>query len=187
MEKQVSKLLDFYHVHKRMPTYAEMMKLWGYKTKSAVAYSVTKLIKEGILFKDKTGHLLLKQGIGDLKVLGLVEAGFPTSAQEEMLDTMSLDEYLIDNKEASYMLKVKGESMIDAGIMPGDLVIVERGAEAKPGDIVIAEVDGSYTLKYYRIKNKKAYLEASNKNFKNIYPEEELKITAVVRSVIRKY
>lgn len=187
MEKQIGKLAQFYSSNKRMPSYSEMMKLFGYKTKSAVDYSVKKLIEKGFLSKDKSGYLMFKNGFGNLKVLGLIEAGFPTSASEEMLDTMSLDEYLVENKEATYILKVKGESMIDAGIMPGDLVLVERGAEAKNGDIVIAEIDGGYTLKYFKIKNKKACLEAGNKKYKDIYPEEELRISAVVRSVIRKY
>ncbi len=73
---------------------------------------------------------------------------------------------MIENKEATYILKVKGESMIDAGINPGDLVIVERGKPAKAGDIVIANIDGEYTIKYYRLKNRKPYLEAANKNIK---------------------
>ena len=82
-------------------------------------------------------------------LLGIVEAGFP-SAEEELIDTMSLDEYLIENKEASYILRVKGDSMIDAGIREGDLVIVERTNAPRVGDIVIAEVDGEWTMKYLR-------------------------------------
>lgn len=186
MDKKLSKIRDFYKAHRRMPTYNELTKILGYKTKSAVYYFVKKLIDEGILLKDKTGKLIPKN-LGELKVLGLVEAGFPSHTSEELLDTMSLDEFLIENKEATYILKVKGDSMIDAGIQEGDLVIVERGKQAKPGEIVIAEVDGEYTLKYYRIKNRKPYLEAANKKYKNIYPENDLKIEAVVRAIIRKY
>jgi SOS-response transcriptional repressor LexA len=86
------------------------------------------------------------------------------------------------------MLKVKGESMIDAGILPGDMVIVERGKEPKIGEIVIAEVDGDYTMKYYRKdKSGRVFLEPANERFQNIYPENNLEITAVVRSVIRKF
>ena len=62
--------------------------------------------------------------------------------------------------------------MIDAGIHQGDLVIVERGKPAKPGEIVIAEIDGEYTLKYYRVKNRKPYFEAANKKYKDIYQRE---------------
>jgi repressor LexA len=116
-----------------------------------------------------------------------VEAGFPSPAEEELLDTMSLDEYLISNKEATFILQVSGNSMIDAGIMPKDLVLVERTNEAKPGDIVIAEVDGKWTMKYLRQKGNQMYLEPANKKYTPIYPKEELKISAVVKAVIRKY
>jgi repressor LexA len=63
---------------------------------------------------------------------------------------MSLDEYLITNKEATYILKVNGESMIEAGILPGDMLLVERGAEPRDGDIMIAQVDSAWTMKYFR-------------------------------------
>lgn len=185
-EEQVDKILDFYRGHRRMPTYEEMLKLLGYKSKSAVHYFIQKLIAQGILERDSTGHILPRM-MGEVKVLGLIEAGFPTSASEELIDTISLDEFLIDKKEATYLLKVKGESMKDAGILPGDMVLVERGAEPRIGDIVIAEVDGEYTMKRYRMKGNKPYLEASNKEYQDIYPENELKIPAVVRAVIRKY
>ena len=84
------------------------------------------------------------------RVRGTVEAGFPSPAEEELVDTLSLDELLIQNREASFLLKVTGDSMTGAGIMPGDMVIVDRGRTAKSGDIVIAEVDGQWTMKYLR-------------------------------------
>ncbi len=180
------KIYHFYKTYKRMPSYSEMGKLLGYRSKSAVAYFVRKLIDEGVLEKDSKGRLIPKN-LGEIKLLGLVEAGFPTAAEEELLDTMSLDDFLVENKEATYLLKVKGESMIDAGIMPGDLVLVERGKTPRVGDIVVAEVDGDFTLKFYKTKNGKPYLEPANSKFKPIYPEHELKIEAIVRSVIRKY
>ena len=100
---------------------------------------------------------------------------------------MSLDEYLITNKEATYLLKVNGESMIEAGILPGDLLLVERGAAPRDGDIVIAQVDRDWTMKYFRKRGRRVFLEAANKDFKPIHPQEELQVAAVVRAVIRKY
>lgn len=123
----------------------------------------------------------------EITLRGTILAGFPTAAEEELLDTMSLDEYLIKNKEATFMLRVKGDSMIDAGILEGDMVLVERGKQPKPGQIVIASVDGEFTMKYYRKRGDKMYLEAANKKYKPIVPENELKIEAVVQAVIRKY
>ncbi len=122
-----------------------------------------------------------------LKLLGIVEAGFPGAAEEDLADTLSLDELLIENKEASFMLRVKGDSMIDAGIREGDMVLVERGKEPQEGDIVIAEVDGGWTMKYYRKRGRLYFLEAANKKYKPIFPKEEMRITAVVRAVIRQY
>jgi repressor LexA len=183
-----NKIIDFYHSNKRMPAYAEIMKLLGFKSKNAVYKLVNKLVGEGVIGKDSSGRLVPNKLFGEIPVLGLVEAGFPTTAEEEILDTMSIDEYLIEKKESTYMLEVKGDSMIDAGIQEGDLVIAERTNSPKIGDIVIAEVDGGWTMKYFKKdKNGRLYLEPANKNFKPIYPEGEMRIAAVVKGVVRKY
>lgn len=186
-EKYKSQILRFYRLNKRMPSYAEIMKLVGFKSKNAVFKLVNKLVAEDFVSKDEKGRLIPKKLYGELKVLGQVEAGFPTPAEEELADTMSMDDYLIKNKEATYMLKVSGESMKDAGILPGDMVLVDRSQIAVAGDIVIAEVDSQWTIKYLRKDGKGVFLEPANKKFPLIYPQEELKIAAVVKAVIRKY
>jgi repressor LexA len=110
-------------------------------------------------------------------------------ADEELLESISLDNYLIPNKEKTFILEVKGDSMIEAHIEEGDLVIAERAETAKNGEIVVAEVDGEWTLKYLRkdtIKNT-IWLEPANKNYKPIHPKHSLRIAAVIRGVIRKY
>ena len=122
-----------------------------------------------------------------VKILGVVEAGWPSPAEEELLDTMSFDEYLAPNREASYILRVKGDSMIDAGIHPGDMVVVERTNRPRDGEIVIAEVDGEWTMKYFRQQGHQVWLESANAAYPPIKPEQELTVVAVVRSVIRKY
>ncbi len=122
-----------------------------------------------------------------IQILGSIRAGFAAPAEEELTDSLSLEDYLIEKKESSYMLRVKGDSMIDAGIHEGDLVIVERGGQAREGDIVIAEIDGGWTMKYLRKKGKVLYLEPANKKYQPIYPEHELQIAAVVKGVVRKY
>jgi len=190
-----SKILSFYKSNKRMPVYTEIMKLLGFKSKNAVSKLVHKLIDEGVLDKDSSGHLIPNKLIGEVPILGLVEAGFPTVAEEINLDMINIDDYLIKDKDSSYLLEVKGESMIDAGIHEGDMVIAEkingeglgRKKEVRDGDIVIALVDGGWTMKYYRNRLGKVFLEPANKNFKPIYPENELEIAAIVKGVIRKY
>jgi repressor LexA len=184
----LQKITDFYRRNRRLPSYREMLKITGLKSTNAIHKIVEKLISEGVLKKDDQGKLSPTRKIfGEIKVLGMVEAGFPSPAEEELIDTMTLDEYLIKNREATYMLEARGDSMIDAGIMPGDLVLVERGPEPKPGDIVIAEVDGKWTMKYFRKMGKRAFLAPANKKYQPIFPEEELNIAAIVRAVIRKY
>jgi SOS-response transcriptional repressor LexA len=177
MEKHKKQIMAFYHRQRRMPSYAEMMPLFGFRSKNAVFKLVHKLEEDGFLSKDTTGRLIPNKLYGEVRVLGQVEAGFPSPAEEELCDTMSLDEFLIKNKEATYMLKISG----------GDMVLVDRSQAPATDDIVIAEVDGKWTIKYLRKKGSKVYLEPANKKFPLIYPEEELKIAAVVKAVIRKY
>lgn len=187
IQEYKNKIVAFYHRHRRMPNYQEIMDLVGFKSKNAVAKLVDKLIDEGIVTKDTKGKLIPSARLNEIPMLGLVEAGFPSQVDEELTDTMSIDNYLVEHKESTYLLEVKGDSMIEASIREGDLVIVERRGEAKEGDIVIAEVDGGWTMKYYRKNGDKAYLEPANKNYKPIYPKEELRIAAIVKGVIRKY
>jgi len=180
-------LVDFYRTHKRMPSYGELPPLFGLQSKNAAWKRVQKLLAEGALAKDASGQLLPSRFFHTLRVLGVVEAGFPSPAEEALGDTIDLDEFLIRNKEATYMLKVTGDSMIEAGLLPGDLVLVERRSDAKDGDIVIAQVDGGWTLKYFRKRGRKVYLEPANAHYQPIYPTAELKIAAVVIAAIRKY
>ena len=170
-----------------MPSYSEIMDILGFKSKNAVYKLVNKLIDAGIISKDSNGRIIPNNLFQEVKLLGLVEAGIPSVASEEALDTMNLDNYLINNRESTYLLEVKGDSMIEEGIKEGDLVIVERKSDPKDGDIVIAEVDGGWTMKYFRKKGNSVYLQPANKNYKPIYPEQDLKISAIVKGVIRKY
>lgn len=180
-------LLKFYRKHGYLPSFREMLSLTGLKSTNAISKHFQSWVKNGLLEKDSNGKFILPSNILGLPLLGTVEAGWPSAAEEELSDTMNLDEFLVHNHEATYMLTVSGESMIEAGIRPGDIALVERGKEPKDGDIVIAEVDSGWTMKYYHKKNGEVYLEPANKKFKTIHPKSELKIAAVVTAVVRKY
>jgi len=182
-----AKLENFYSQNKRMPTYSEMMKLFGFKSKNAVFRVVEKLIDAGLAAKDHLGRLVPTKDFGEIPMVGLVTAGLPRTAEEELTDTVSLEDLLIEKKAFTYMLEVDGDSMIDAHIEKGDMVLVEKTNKAEDGQIVIAEVDGEFTMKYFRSKGGKSWLEPANKNYKPIYPEHSLNINAVVKAVIRKY
>lgn len=190
-----TKIESFYSQNKRMPSYSEMMKLFGFKSKNAIFRIVAKLVEAGIVAKDHLGRLIPSQSFGEVPMLGLVTAGFPATVEEELADTVNLDDLLVKNKALTYMLEVDGDSMIDAHIEKGDMVIVEKTTQAKDGQIVIAEVDGEFTMKYFRRstvltagkKTEKVWLEPANKNYKPIYPERSLNINAILKAVIRKY
>jgi SOS regulatory protein LexA len=186
-QDRLQQLIGFYQKHHRMPSYGELVSIFNFKTKSAAYKIIAKMLDEGLVKKDRKGKLLPSRIFNEIPILGTVVAGWPSPAEEEIPDTVSLDDYLIRNKEATYLFKVKGDSMIGAGIMDGDMALVERGPQVKDGDIVLAEIDREWTLKYFRKRGGKVYLEAANKKYGNIYPNEELKIAAVLVSVIRKY
>jgi len=94
-----------------------------------------------------------------------VSAGFPSPADDYTEENIDLNEHLISNPFSTFFLKVKGESMINAGIKDKDLIIVDKSLIAKPGDIVIAMIDGEFTIKRLSIKNDELYLKAENHNY----------------------
>jgi repressor LexA len=181
------KIADFARMNRRMPTYSEMTDLLGVKSKSVVDFWIKKLIANGILEKDARGFLKRTQtGLG-LPMVGEIQAGFPSPAEEELRDIISLDEFLINRPDSSFLLKVTGDSMIEEGIKEGDLVIVEKGREPRNGDIVVAEVDGEWTLKYFKREGREVVLEAANPRYPIIRAKTELRVGGVISAVVRKY
>ena len=180
------KLRGFYSKHRRPPSFEEIRKLFNYKSKHTAHWLVGKLLEKGLFKKDSKGKLLL-DGLAGIRLLGTVQAGWPSPAEEELRDTINLDDYLIRNHDQSFLIKVTGDSMIDAGIQPGDLVIVERGRTPQNRDIVIAQVDGEWTLKYYEKRGSGVRLVPANSKYPIITPKEELKIGGVVVSCVRRY
>ena len=187
IHEKAQRLRQFYSREGRVPGYDEMLKLFNYRSKNAVYGLLLKLDEEGYIVKRRRKIALTGKITGSIRLLGAVQAGFPSPAEEELLDTLSLDEFLVDRPEATFMLKGTGDSMIDAGILPGDIVLIEKGGAPKNNDIVIAQVDGEWTMKYFVKKGREVRLEAANKNFKPIRPKNSLEIAGIVRTVIRKF
>jgi repressor LexA len=189
-EKTLSRtksIAHFYHQKGRMPSFSEIGEIIGLRSKNAVHKLVNRLQQNNVLSKDEKGRLIPGSIALPLRVLGTVEAGFPSPAEEELADTLSLDDLLIQNPSATFMLKISGDSMSGAGILPGDMVIIDKGQEPKSGDIVIAEVDGEWTMKYLRKRGESVTLVPANPLYKPIRPKKELKIAGVVTAVVRKY
>ena len=186
LPKALQQLRQFCREKKRPPSFNEVSRLFGYSSKNAAFELVNKLIQKGFLKKDRQGKLLLEAFPGT-RLLGTIQAGWPSPAEEELVDTLSLDEYLIKHPEQTYLIKVTGDSMMDAGIHEGDIVLVERGRTTKDKDIVIAQVDGEWTMKYYEKRGNNVRLIAANKKYPPIIPKRELTVSGVITAVIRKY
>jgi repressor LexA len=184
---RLSDIREFLRKTGRMPSYAEIGDMAGLRSKNAVFKFVGKLEKLQLLSRDEKGRLIPRSIANPVKVLGTVEAGFPSPAEEELVDTLSLDDFLIQNREATFLLKVSGDSMSGAGILPGDMVIVDKSQTAKNGDIVIAQVDGEWTMKQFRKRGDTITLAPANPRYQPIRPKNDLKIAGVVTAVVRKY
>ncbi len=116
-----------------------------------------------------------------------VQAWFPSPATDDLKNDIRLEEYLIDNPLTTVYVKVIGDSMIDEWIKPWDCVIVDKSKKAGEGDVIVADVDGEYTLKYFFKENGKPVLKAANNAYSDIYPQQNLTIFGVVIGQFRKY
>ncbi len=182
----IDKVRAFYRTHKRMPSITELMKLLGLASRSSAFYVANQLIDAGIVEKDGTGKLIPAAGLYAAPLLGHIRAGFAAPAEEEIADTITVGEYLLPRPDASYLLTVEGDSMIDAGIQSGDMVVFERTKDVQVNDIVVALTEDGYTLKYLRRKNGRLCLEAANDAYPDIHPREGEIIGKVV-STFRTY
>ncbi len=187
LKSRIREIARFYYQKGRMPSFSEIGEMLGLKSKNAVSKLVKRLEDLKVLARDEKGRLTPGSIKFPVRILGTVEAGFPSPAEEELADTLSLDELLIQNQEATFLLRVSGDSMSGAGILPGDMVIVNKGQAPRSGDIVIAEVDGEWTMKYLRKRGNSVTLIPANPEYKPIKPKNELKIAGVVTAVVRKY
>ena len=188
ISEKIEQLRSFYVIEKRNPTFSELATLFNYRSKNSVYGPLQKLIQLGYIEQNKSGRITLTSKItGSSRLLGTVQAGFPSPAEEELMDTINLDQYLVRNPEATYLLTVSGDSMIDAGIQPGDIILVEKGGAPKKNDIVIAQVDGEWTMKYFGKDQQGVYLDPANSNYKRIRPDRSLTIGGIVKAVVRKY
>ena len=116
-----------------------------------------------------------------------VQAGMPTPASDMPLDSLSIDEQLIANPSKTVLVKVKGDSMIDAGIHDGDTVVVEKRASANVGEIVVAILDNEFTLKRFGHEKGRIVLRPENKAYPVIRPKGNAEIFGVVVGLFRNY
>ncbi|MEZ4816098.1 MAG: translesion error-prone DNA polymerase V autoproteolytic subunit [Bdellovibrionota bacterium] len=119
----------------------------------------------------------------------LVAAGFPSPADEYLDRHLSLDELLIKNKSSTFFVRVSGESMKNAGIFPGDLLVIDRSLKAQQGSIVLAIVDGEFTIKRLQYSAEKVFLLPENDEFKaiEILDSMTFEVWGVVAHAIRSF
>jgi len=125
----------------------------------------------------------------ELLFLGGITAGFPSQVEETLFESISMEEWLIRNPASTYLVKVYGESMIEAGILPGDYVLVDRALTPRNGDIVVVRIEDEWTMKYFYRDEKGIRLKPANKRYPELIlsPEKEVEIFGVIVAVIRKY
>ena len=114
-------------------------------------------------------------------------AGFPSPAQDDMEEPIDLGSWLIDHPAASYVMRVSGHSMGGAGVSDGDLVVVSRAVEARPGDIVVALVHGERTMKRLRRRGDRLWLVPEAEGFTAILLDENVEVWGVVVALARRY
>ncbi len=117
-----------------------------------------------------------------------VSAGFPSPADDFVEARLDANDLVIDNPTATFFMRVSGESMADAGILPGDYIVVDRSVEPRAGMIVVAAVDGEFTVKRLARSGGRPVLRAAGRGHADIVPGkgEELKVFGVVRGLVRR-
>lgn len=197
LTKKQSEALDvirgFLSEHNYAPSYRDIMRLMGIKS-PATAYAHVQQLKEKGYIRLRNGEMrsvelteksnMFIKGI-ELPLLGLIAAGEPIEAIEGR-DSMTVPLELLPNLNC-YVLQVKGESMIEDGILDGDYVIIERNFYPTNGDVVVALLDNeNATLKKYYREKDRIRLQPANKTMKPIYTRNPV-IQGIVRAVLRRY
>jgi SOS regulatory protein LexA len=185
--RYLQRLQDFYASHRVLPSYATMGELLGLRSKSSVAALVARLKLAGFIESAPDKRLKPTARFFERPLAESVRAGIPHPAGDSSPDALTIDEYLIERPSRTVLIAVKGDSMIDAGIQEGDLVVVERKQSADIGEIVVAIVDNDFTLKYLERDKAGFLLKPANPAYASIRPTGSLEIYGVVVGLVRKY
>lgn len=178
-------LRSHWKAHKSFPSLAKLADLLGMSSTGSVFEMVSRLEEAGYLAK-KEGRVAPGKRFFAYPVLGTVRAGLPQPASDEAFEYLSVEELLIREPNRTAMCHVRGDSMNGAGLLDGDVVIVETNSVVEPGDIVVAAVDGQLTVKVLRKANDGTFfLEAANPAYEPIHPRTSLDIVGLVTGSFR--
>lgn len=176
------------------PSVREICAAVGLKSTSTVHGHLQRLEKKGLIKRDPTkpraielvDSTVYKKEMINIPVIGTVTAGSPVLAVENIEDTFAIPvNYVKSNKEL-FILKIHGESMIDAGIMDGDLAIIEQTNSAENGDIVVALIENEATIKRFYKENGHIRLQPENKHMEPIIIDD-CKVIGKLVALYRKY
>lgn len=194
-EEVLKFIADYLSEYGYPPSYQEIADAFGIASKHGVVRHLEALIKKGHIEKSGTTARSLRildkryqpisADVFNLPVIGQVSAGFPILAEENISDHISVPRRLIKSEGRYFSLRVKGDSMINAGIMDGDLVIVFSTNVADAGQIVVALIDDEVTVKRLVVKGKEKYLHAENPEYPDIRPQGDWQIQGRVVGLIR--
>lgn len=193
-------LAQFQKQYGYSPTLSEISKATGHRSNSTVHSIIRSLVEKGYVQKVDGNTRVLKildekaaQGLTgqlpsiDLPLMGFIAAGSPLEPHTDPNATFQISASMISGKKTAYVLQVKGESMIEDGILDGDYVVIEKTDVASNGDIVVALVDDNMaTLKKFYKVGDKVELRPANSSMQPIYPSQ-LKIQGIAVGVVRKF
>jgi len=175
------------------PSTREIQHHFGFASQTSVMQYIDALERKGFLDRHarKARALITpvqKVRITDIPIYGHIPAGMATLTEQTIEGHISLDTRSVNASKngRTFALRVRGDSMIDAHILDGDIVILEDRKDVQNGDIVAALIDGETTLKRYVTEHGRPYLKAENPLYPNLVPARELRIQGVLVSLVRK-
>jgi repressor LexA len=190
-------ILDFIQREQRergiTPSTREIQSHFGFASQTSVMQYIAALERKGFLERHagKARALITpvqKVRITDVPIYGQIPAGMSALTEQTIEGHVSLDSRSanVSKNRGTFALRVRGDSMIGAHIVDGDIVILEDSKEVHNGDIVAALIDGETTLKRYVVEHGQPYLKAENPRYPKLTPAHELKIQGVMVSLVRK-
>jgi len=188
-EQHLKKLRDYFAQHRLLPSYAGIGALLGFSGKTGAVRFVQRVVAAGYVEHAPGGKLVPADRFFELP---LVDQQVPAGPGEpahafSCLEAFSLDRLLVSDHAKTVLVPIRGDSMVDAGVLDGDTAIVERTQSPRAGDFVVAAVDGQYTIKELRFERSKPVLVPHNKQYEPIRPRQEILILGVVKGIVRRY
>lgn len=185
-QKQFFEKLKQMYQKDPLPSLERIAKDFGFRHKNSVWQYFNKL-KEADLIREVNGSFKINSSMfGAPLFASSVRAGFAQALDDFSDERVSLDDVFEIDNPSTYLFKVSGDSMVDLGIFDGDTVIVKKCPQARDGDVVLACVDGDFTLKTYRKTKNDVWLEPANSKYPNIHPKSSLSIFGIVTGLTRK-